>query len=360
MLSLSALAVSAAIGCSVLTDLSGLSHGVDPDSAGPAADGGGDALAEVGAPEAGHPAGSTAFARRVVLHNLAAVPLPTDHAVCFQLPAAEVATALAAGKMRSDFGDVRVVGPMGERSRVVDQRGEGALAICFRLERAMPVSAVDDGYSITYGSMNLAPPAATEAMVFDFFDGFDGATISNRWLVKGAVAVGGGRLTLPKGTAQPAIATPAASDGVPAMASLEARVRVVNPSSAASGSDFYWWGFQRSGDFNQDVPFSIFYGGMGTITDFHASVAGSCTSVCSHLPLPQTAAFRVYRIDRTADLSRFTFDDGVQRENAGPTGDLSVMFRNFLVDSDIEVDWVRARPLIFPEPDVSVAEERPL
>lgn len=134
--------------------------------------------------------GPPVFSRRVVFSNLATLPLPTNHAVCFQLPAADVATALAAGKMRPDFGDVRVVGPMGERPRVVDQRGAGALAICFRLERPIPVSAADDGYSITYGPKDLAQPAAAEAMVFDFFDGFDGATISSRWLVRGPVAVG--------------------------------------------------------------------------------------------------------------------------------------------------------------------------
>jgi hypothetical protein len=196
--------------------------------------------------------------------------------------------------------------------------------------------------------------------VFDFFDGFDGTTISSRWLVRGPVAVGGGRLTLPKGTAQSAITTPAATDGVPVSASLEIRARVPNPSSGAGGSDFYWWGFQRSGDFNLDLPFSIFYGGVGTITDWHGSISGACTSSCVDPALPQSAAFRVYRIDRTGDGARFTFDDGVQRTSAGPTGDLSVMVRNFLVDSDIEVDWVRARPLIWPEPDVTLAEERGL
>jgi hypothetical protein len=185
------------MGCSLLTDLSGLSHGVTPESAVPAGDGGGDALAEIGAPEAGSEAGSPGFARRVVLHNLAAIPLPTDHAVCFQLPAAEVATALAAGKMRSDFGDVRVVGPMGERPRVLDQRGAGALALCFRLERTIAVSATDDAYSITYGSKDLAPPPAAEAVVFDFFDGFDGTSITtSRWLTNGPIVVSGGRLTL--------------------------------------------------------------------------------------------------------------------------------------------------------------------
>lgn len=356
MLSLSAVAVSAAIGCSLLTDLSGLSHGVAPDGADSAVDSGGEALAEVGAAEAGSPV----FARRVVFSNLATTPLPTNHAVCFQLPAADVATALAAGKMRPDFGDVRVFGPMGERPRVVDQRGAGALAICFRLERAIPVSTGDDGYSIRYGSKDLPPPPAAEAMVFDFFDGFDGTSISSRWLTRGPVAVSGGRLTLPKGTAQPAITTPAATDGVPANASLELRVRVLNPTSGASGSDFYWWGFQRSGDFTTDLPFSVFYGGVGTVTDWHGSISGACSSVCTDPALPQSAAFRVYRIDRNGDGARFTFDDGVKRENAGPTGDLSVMVRNFLSDSDIEVDWIRARPLIWPEPDVTLAEERGL
>jgi hypothetical protein len=38
-------------------------------------------------------------------------------------------------------------------------------------------------------------------------------------------------------------------------------------------------------------------------------------------------------------------------------GDLSIMIRNFLVSSDVVVDWVRARPLVLPEPTPSVGPE---
>jgi hypothetical protein len=281
--------------------------------------------------------------------------------VCFQVPEPDVTTALAAGKMRADFGDVRVFGPMGERSRAVDPRGAGALAVCFRLARPIAVGTTDDGYSLSYGSKALQPPMAADAVVFDFFDGFDGTSLDSRWLVQGAPSVGGGRLTLPKGVNRPGITTTAAADGIPAAASLEIRARVLDPSSAGTpGGDYYWLGFQRGGDFVTDLPFTVFYGGMNTITTWHGSVSGACASVCEDPVLPQSSAFRVYRIDRNSDGARFTFDDGVVREQAGPTGDLSVMIRSFLTKSDIEVDWVRARPLIWPEPNVTLGAESAL
>lgn len=353
--------VPVGLGCSLLTDLSGLRTGAGAEGGsgldgadatiGDAPD---DALAETGT------AGLT-FTRRVSVANVANVPLPANHPVCFQVPAPDVTAALAAGKVRADLGDMRVFGPTGERSRAVDQRGAGAVAVCFRLERPIATSATDDGYSISYGAKALPPPVTADEAVFDFFDGFDGTVLGSRWVSEGAPVVGGGRLTLPKGTNEPAITTTASSDGIPVVASLEMRARVVDPSSAGNaGGDFYWLGFQRGGDFVADLPFTVFYGGTNTVTTWHGSVSGPCSSVCQDPVRAQSSAFRVYRIDRHGDAARFTFDDDVKRDKGGPTGDLSVMIRSFLVASDIEVDWVRARPLIWPEPNVMLGAESAL
>lgn len=347
----------AAAGCSLTTDLTGFSAsdaGEQPDAGAPSREAGAD----------GDAVAAFRFACDLTIRNVAATSLPKDHAVCFQAGATEVAVARAAGKVRADFGDARILGPSGERPRALDQRSTGALAICFRLERPIAPGASDRGYSLVYGAEMLAPPAVADEAVFDFFDGFEGTSLSARWLVHGTVAVGGGVATLRQMGNEPGITTPASTDDVPADASLEIRARVTNPTSrgldvSASQSIFYWLGFQKRGDFETGEPYSIFYGTPGRIEARHEMAGGECTGIiCGDSSSAQSNAFRVYRIDRRAEGARFTYDDETRFEAKGSSGDMSIMIRGWLRESDIEVDWVRARPLVWPEPELVIDAER--
>jgi hypothetical protein len=313
----------------------------------------------------GPPLSAFGFRRPLTVANIATVALPSDHSVCFSVPAADVEAARAAGRMRADFGDVRVFGPGGERVRVLDQRGPGVLAICFRLERAVAAGAKDDGYFLAYGAADVSPPAAADAAVFPFFDGFDGSSLSSAWLSAGAPVVHDGALTLRKGTDEPTVNTDAKTDGIPLDASLEIRARVLDPNSAGFQLDgspalYYSLGFQHYGDpLSTGEPYTIFYGGKGTIETRHEMLAPSACSnmICAGASVPQTSTFRVYRIDRRGDGVRFTYDDGKQDDQPGSSGDTAVMFRSFLRDSDVAIDWVRARPLIWPEPTFTLSPE---
>ena len=55
--------------------------------------------------------------------------------------------------------------------------------------------------------------------------------------------------------------------------------------------------------------------------------------------------------------ARFLYDDGTVFEAAGGDGDLSIMLRNWAVTSDMHVDWVRARPIVAPEPTLTAGAE---
>lgn len=73
-----------------------------------------------------------------------------------------------------------------------------------------------------------------------------------------------------------------------------------------------------------------------------------------------TDATRIYRIDRHESGVMFTYDDGKTSSALGASGDMAILIRNSLAASDIFVDWIRARPLVWPEPTVAVGAEKTL
>ena len=75
---------------------------------------------------------------------------------------------------------------------------------------------------------------------------------------------------------------------------------------------------------------------------------------------PRRAAGPLYRIDRWSGGVRFILDDGTAFDAAGSNGDMSIMIRSFLAQSDVQVNWVRARPIVWPEPAVVIGPEKAL
>ncbi len=295
-----------------------------------------------------------------ITNNNETTALPAGYTACFASAGVAGVELVSTGKVRSDYADLRVFGPSGERARVLEPLATGRTELCFRLERGIAANAVDDGYELRYGDPDAGAPPNAMAVVFDFHDDFDGTALDTRWLVNGAPTLSGGILTLPK-NGQPGITTAAGSDGIDVNASLEMRVKVDDPTSNPDSVNqfYYWFGFQHTGDFNAYEPWTLFAArSKGTIEAEHKTDTGSCTGGCVDAPHTQTTTFRVYRIDRTAAGATFLYDDGSAYTAVSPAGDLSVMLRNWMVTSDVEVDWVRARPTITPEPTTTLGPEQ--
>jgi hypothetical protein len=363
------LSSAAAGGCLLLVDVDGLNAGADaaPPDAGPAAADSATTAPDDGAAPTEDAATSGVyrprFQRLATVTNADVSELPTGSTQCFlHRPSGSALLA----RTRSDLGDLRVFGATSERPRVVEARGNGFFSFCFSLERAIAAGASDE-YAFRYGDPDASPPPPAEALLFAFWEPFDGAAVDrSRWLVNGSVTVGGGMAVLPKGSPS-ALTTTAALDPIPALASLEIRARVVDPSSGGKvesdgGPPFYYWlGFQRQGDFVAAGPWALFIArSPGSVRAEQRTAAGACAATCSARDAPQSSEFRVYRVDRGSARTVFTDDESAVFVAEGTNGDESIMLRNYLVTSDVVVDWVRARPSAATAPGFQLADEEPL
>ncbi|MDB4937694.1 MAG: hypothetical protein JWP87_4666 [Labilithrix sp.] len=358
---------SVVVGCSLLTDLGGLEGpaSTNPDARagddgaladGSALDGAGDGPVSIGpyVPR---------FRRTLTVANVGTSPAPSGHGTCWRGTPQDIFGAGFASKVRPDFADVRVFASGVEVKRTVDALRTGAMILCFRLARPIAAGAADDAYEVRYGDANALLPPPAEGDIFDFFDGFDGTALAPGWRKLGDPVVSGGTVTFPKNM-ETGITTVADTDGVALDAALEIKARVSNPASdpkAFDGGDtfYYWFGFQHSGDFTASTPWSLFVArSKSTINAEHASTgATTCVSWCAQAPQSQTTDFRVYTIERTGSAARFVLDDGAVFSADSPVGDLSILIRNYALDSDLAVEWVRARPLLKPEPGVAIGNE---
>jgi len=366
------IAASAIVGCSLLTDLGGLTGG---ETAAPGRDATStEATTSQAEASAGPDAAMDArpvdtgpyvprYERSFAITNASTSSvLPAGYTACFRGVASDV-VGIGAGKLRADAADLRIFAGGVELKRVVDIFRTGIISTCFRLVNAIGAGATDTSYAVRYGDPNATPPLPVESDVFDFFDGFDGTAVSPRWLTFGAPVVAGGFVTFPK-NAPSAITTMSGPDGIPLDASLEINARVPNPTSDGQLQDdagtryFYWLGFQHQGDFIPDEPWTVFIArSKSTINAEHKTSSGTCVNGCNEAPGTQTTDARVYKVDRAGDTAVFTYDTGATFQGVGSSGDQSVMIRNYLLTSELVVDWVRARPLVLPEPTPVLGDE---
>ena len=363
------LAACALVGCSLLTNLDGLAGDEASAPVSPADAPGSETTTETSTSDAtsdGPPVVPGAYAprfeRSLAIMNPSTTQLAAGFAACFRAVPQDILGAGAA-KLRADAADLRVFANGVELKRVVDNLRTGILSVCFRLAGAIAPGATDTSYVVRYGDASAAPPPPAESDVFDFFDGFDGTSLSPRWLKFGAPVVAGGFVTFPK-SAPSAITTTSGTDGVPLDASLEINARVPSPASDGELQDdagtrfFYWFGFQHQGDFIAAEPWSIFIArGKSTVNAEHKTASGTCVSGCDEAAGTQTTDARVYKVDRAGETVVFTYDTGATFQAVGSSGDQSLMIRNYLLTSDVVVDWVRARPLVLPEPIPSLGPE---
>lgn len=309
-----------------------------------------------------------ALERRLTITNGASAALPAGYTVRVPLDAAN----FPAGQVRADLDDVRLFGdaPDGEHARVVDLAPPGQTrALWFALAHSIAAGASDTSYAVLYDDPAAGAPPADGTKVFALYDDFTTATASAIWKVNGAPVFAGGVATLRKNQ-QDALTTTAASDGVPTSSVVEWRSLMTDPASAgqvtANGTFWWWVGYQHTGDFDPSEPWLVWI--QRSATDLHGEVKDSSSANCASaagcltnsVPALDTS-FHWYRIERDAAQTRFYVDGTAMTPvNDANSVDYSVMLRNWAVTSDLQVDWIRARALVSPEPTVTVGPAQPV
>ena len=334
------LAVAASSACALFPDLGGLT---------------GDAGVADTSTDA---ASAVSYARTITITNNATVSLPVGYTIGVVFPETDLDAAIGAGKIRSDLGDLRARGTTGEIDRIVDAPPL-ARVVWFSLTAPIAAGATDTTYSLTYGAADAGTPPANGAAVFGFYDDFDGATLDSHWLSLKAMTPSNGTLTFKQG-ADDALTTMVEDP----QTTVELRVQVTNPASSDGSGDpssyTYWFGFQHTGDFNESAPWALWL--SSAVSTISANEANDgCSNGCESSNIPQTTAFRIYGIERAPKETIYSVDGAMSYTANSAINDqpMSIMIRNFLVASDIVVDWVRSRTQIYPQPTVTLGVERP-
>ena len=304
------------------------------------------------------------YRRRLTIQNTSNATLPTGFAIRVSL-APTLPLMIAQGKANPDGSDVRVIGDTaGERNRILDlPAGPAPPALTFALASPLAAGASTNDYAIYYGAPGATAPPANGAMVFGVYDDFT-TVIANLWLRNDAPAVSGGKLVL-RAAHTDAITTNAATDGIPIVSAVELVATVANvnsdPTPTVDGTFYYWFGYQHTGDFSPSDPWATWIArGKGSIGSEQKS-PGGCDTGCDGPVVTQTTAAHYYRIERDPTATRF-YLDGALSHTASVTNstDYALMIRNYLMGSTVEVDWIRARARVSPDPTVTVAAEQTL
>ncbi|HEX8794788.1 MAG TPA: DUF2341 domain-containing protein [Polyangiaceae bacterium] len=290
----------------------------------------------------------------------AADALSASYVVGFQL---DTASLVSQGKMRSDLNDLRVFDPTGkELDRVVDTGSPSF--VWFAITRVIASNA-SDTYSLHYGNPSAGPAPASGGAVFSFYDDFPGTSLGSQWVTLGSPTVSGGKVRLHAWDADASpnpdsMRTNPQSDNVQAASWLEIDATVTNPGSSpdAVNGFYYWFGFQRQGDFDPSLPWIIWIARQtnqvwAEDVDVDASLSGGA--------LTQDTQPHVYVVARAPSSTSF-YRDGVKAYTAQypNAADYALMLRNWMQAGDLVVSLVRNRPLVDNEPTVTVGAEKTL
>jgi hypothetical protein len=299
-----------------------------------------------------------AYRRRITIQNGAAA-LPAGYTIRVVL-GPTLGALVADGKVKADLGDLRLIGDgvIGERDRIVDPvAGPAPPAVSFSLQAPIAAGATSNEYALYYGAPDKVAAPAQGSAVFALYDDFENG-IGSVWSRNDGPTAVGGKLVLRAGRSD-ALTTNAANDGVPVISAVELVARVVNPNSGPA--DGYWFGYQRTGDFVTQPPWVLWIArGQGVVRPEQASPNG-CGNICVGATKAQDALAHYYAIERDPNATRF-YLDGALSFTASLSGqvDYSVQIRNFLAASALEVDWVRARARVTPDPTVVLGAEESL
>jgi hypothetical protein len=86
-----------------------------------------------------------------------------------------------------------------------------------------------------------------------------------------------------------------------------------------------------------------------------------CESGCEPTPGTQDTAFHYYAVARSPGETDFIKDTGAPiKITVQNTEDYSLMVRNYMAASELDVDWIRARARVTPDPSVAIGPEENL
>lgn len=310
------------------------------------------------------PVSPYAYRRRITITNTSSVTLPVGFTIRVPFPA--LGPLVAAQKVRIDYRDLRVIadGAASENHRIVDGIGGPApSAVSFALTKAIPAGTSSMDYALYYGNPTAGVAPENGAMVFAIYDAFSNG-IDAFWNINDAPTTTAGHLVL-RANHLDALTTTAASDNVPIVSAVEISARAIDPQSdptvQTEGTFWYWFGYQHTGDFAASDPWVVWIArGKGIVHAEQSSPVG-CEAGCGGPDITQNTAFHYYAIERDVNATRF-YRDGALSYTATVTNnaDYAVLLRNYMATSNVEVDFVRARARVSPDPTIVVGNEESL
>lgn len=310
---------------------------------------------------------SPRWRRRLTIRNISSNALSPGFTIRVPLTLV-LAQLLADGKVNLDFSDLRVIGDgaIGERDRVIDIAGASLPpALSFSLQAAIAAGATSTEYGLYYGDPNARNPPASGAAVFPVYDDFT-TGIAAFWLRNDGPITAGGKLVLRAGHTD-ALATNAATDNLPIVSAIELSARVSDPTSEPTpqpeGTFYYWFGYQRANDFTASDPWALWIARAKNQIGAEQKSPVGCEAgtTCNSTPGPQDTSPHVYAIERDPSATRF-YLDGALSYTASVTNqaDYAVMMRNYMATSDLNIDWIRARARVSPDPTITIGAEEAL
>jgi len=300
-----------------------------------------DAPRDAGMDVATHPANwwDPAWSSRMQLTimNGAAAALPTGYQVGF---AFDLDAAPCAGNRDA----VRIVRGTTEVARVIDEVGAPQWT-WFRLQAPISAGASSTEYWLYCG--NASPSAAPKdpAVVFDFFEDFNGTTLPSAWTGQNTVTVAGGSVTIAAG-----------NSGIHSNATYGAGVAidyVVTASQAAADSPYWWGGFQTN--FSLSAPWVIWHA-VGAADAIHPS-AYDTASTWNGTAVTLDTAPHLYGVENYGDSAAFRLADVIVQTRTYATSLAATSFNlrlhNYNSGGTISFDWARVRKAANPAPAVT-------
>jgi hypothetical protein len=240
---------------------------------------------------------------------------------------------------------VRIVYGMTEVSRVIDEVG-GDEWTWFPLQAAI-ASAASDDYWLYCGNAAPMPAPSDPTMVFDFFDGFDGAALGAAWVSQNTVTVSGGSVTIASnGTGGGAIhstATYGANTAIDFLAT----------ASTGAASDPYWWGGYET-NFAVTQPWDVWYSDGSAANKVHPSEYDS-NRQWNGTAVGLDTAPHIYGVEHYGTSGAYRMADAIVDSHTftGTVGALNIRLHNYNSGGSISFDWARVRKAVSPAPSVA-------
>jgi hypothetical protein len=277
---------------------------------------------------------------RIVVNN--ATPLPQG----FQLGVPRDLDLAPCGGPRDA---VRVVRDHAtELPRVIDEL-DGGDWIWFRIAAPLPAAVGPSEYWLYCGNAAAGPAPSDPTAVFDAYDGFEGSALSSAWRMQNQVSVGGSAVTLG--------GTNAGIHSVAAYGAGTATDFVLQPSSGAVASPWFWGGFEVQ--FTVTAPWVIWHARNPSMIRQEVYRAGPGPSTANERAIENGA--RLYGVEHYGTSAGFRYQNAPAGTLAygGSIGSMNVRVHNYQSGGTIQLLMARVRKAVNPIPAVTLGEIEP-